>query len=144
MHQKLLEVLRCLSAVELNRLEKFLASPYFNTNDRLLQLFLFLKEYAPAFEEEKIELEALFAFLYPEKEFNKQQLVRLNSQLFKLVEQFISHEHLANDDFQREVTLLRFYEEQILDKHFQYTFSQLKKAISNDEIDTVLVCVSDM
>ena len=24
------------------------------------------------------------------------------------------------------------------------TFSQLKKAISNDEIDTVLVCVSDM
>lgn len=127
MHQKLLEVLRCLSAVELNHLEKFLESPYFNSNERLLQLFLFLKDFAPAFDDHQMDLESLFLLLYPEKEFDKQHLVRLNSQLFKLVETFISHERLTDNTFQREVECLRFYEERNLDKHFQSSFAQIKK-----------------
>lgn len=129
MHQKLLEVLRCLSTVELNRLEKFLASPFFNTNERLLQLFIFLKDYAPAFDSQKIDLKKLFDFLLPAQKFDKQSIVRLNSQLFKLVETFISHQKLTSDPLRQELELLNFYETKVLDKHFQQTLTRLKKEL---------------
>ena len=82
--------LRQLSKHERKRFQKFVASPYFNTDQKLaaLQQFIFDNLESP----EQLRREVLFAHLFPESEFNYHAISNLVSYLTGHLEHFLQME----------------------------------------------------
>lgn len=126
MHKKLLEVLRVLSAKERGRFQKFVCSPYYNEQQELSQLLDAILVYAPEFDADRIDALILFQQIYTGQPFDRQRLNRLNSKLFKLMEQFIVAEQLNGLPQETHHHLLDFYLENGLDKQVEAHFRKLK------------------
>lgn len=89
---KNLKVIRFLSALdskELEEFEKFLRSPYFNSRDEVLGLFVILKKNYPEFPEAKIKKERVFKQLFPSNPYNEKKIYALGLALQKLITQFM-------------------------------------------------------
>ena len=127
MHKKLLELLQKLESADWNRLEKFMHSPFFNESELMCRHFEYLLQFAPDFGDEKLNAEACFNFHFPDKTFDKAVVNKLNSQLFKLLENFLSHKQLENDNFEKDYQLLQYYEREMLHKHYESTFKRLSQ-----------------
>ena len=128
MHKKLLELLRKLNPAELLRLEKFLHSPFFNESEMMCRHFTFWKQFAPDFNVEQLSAEEAFQFHFPKEPFDRVLINKLNSQLFKLVENFLAHQQLEQNDFEKGFQLLQFYEAEMLEKHYDSIYKRLLKA----------------
>ncbi len=127
MHTRLLELLRRLSPAELAAFETFLASPFFNRNEKAPAMFRYLSRFAPGFEDAELHAEGAFAEVWGhDKPFDKAALNRLNSQLFKLAEQFIAHSAMETDAIRRNLYLMRRYEELGLESHLHATWQRLE------------------
>lgn len=97
MHQtKLIQLIRRFDKNEAKQFEIFLASPYFNTSEKLLTFYKILLTYHPDFESVKIDKEKIYKRLHRQSEYNDQTMRELISSLFKLAKEFISHQHLKN------------------------------------------------
>ncbi|MBK7869752.1 MAG: hypothetical protein IPJ74_03235 [Saprospiraceae bacterium] len=127
MHHKLQELLRSLPEKELNRLDQFIFSSFFNENERLTALYSYIRSFAPHFSAPALSAELAFQHLFPNEEFDQDLLHKLNSQLFKLVENFIAHRQLDQDSAAKDIQLLRFYNRTLLPKHFTGTLNRLDK-----------------
>ncbi|MCI5082515.1 MAG: hypothetical protein MRY78_12525, partial [Saprospiraceae bacterium] len=91
-HSKLLELVRKLDGYQLNRLEDFLQSPYFNKNETIQQLFQLVRAGMEAEASEALDKEQIFGLLFPGKKFQPARLNYLANQLFQLTEQFLKTE----------------------------------------------------
>ncbi|MEZ4883936.1 MAG: hypothetical protein R3E32_04280 [Chitinophagales bacterium] len=127
MHKKLITLLQRLDANEINKLEQFLQSPYFNENQQLIALFYFLKNHYPTFDEKHCSAEQAFAAVFPHQKMDKPKLNRLNSELFKLTEKFLVHEFVEKDKGKFQLQLLQIYQHLSLPKHFESTYQRLQK-----------------
>lgn len=130
MHQKLLELLRYFSESDLNRLDKFMFSPFFNESERLTALYNYIRQFAPDFLFPENMAKTVFAHLFPGRDFDQALLNKLNSQLFKLVETFLAHHQLEEDRFAKDLHLLQFYNQVMLPKHITSTLSSLEKLLN--------------
>lgn len=126
MHQRLLELLQYFSTAEISSFKQLLGAPFFNENERLVTLFEFIQQFAPKYEAPNLNAEAAFAFLFPAEAFDKKVVHRLNSQLYKLAEQFVALEMIKKNTFQRDLHLLRYYEDALLSRHFESTLHRLR------------------
>lgn len=101
MHKgKLVEILQSLRPLEMNRLRKFVQSPFHNSNEQIEQLFDFLHRFYPKFTSRKLEAEYVFSRLFPEEKYTHKthpKLLKLASGLFLLVKDFlVINEALGN------------------------------------------------
>lgn len=96
---KLIQLLSKLDTNQLKAFDGFVLSPYFNTNKRIIDLWKYLKKYAPSFDSAKFTKEKAFKATYPKEAFNENNLRQLRSKLLKLVEEFLAIERFKNDDF---------------------------------------------
>ncbi|NRB48105.1 MAG: hypothetical protein HRU41_10565 [Saprospiraceae bacterium] len=126
MHKKLLEVLRVLSAKERGRFQKFVHSPYYNEQQALSQLLNAILIFAPDFDAYQIDVPSLFQQVYPGQPFDRQSLNRLNSKLFKLLEQFIVAEQLNGLPQENHHHLMDFYLDNGLEKQVEVQFRKLR------------------
>jgi len=94
---KLIALLRTFSAAELRQFGDFIASPFFNKRQELVQFYRLLRQCAPEFADEQVDRQRLFHLLYPNDSFNSKQVDYLSSFLLKLAEQFIGHQHYQSD-----------------------------------------------
>jgi hypothetical protein len=95
---KLFRFLSSLNSEELRSFRKFLESPYFNTNEILINLFDWLRPYHPTFKNAKLTKENCFIKLYPDgKKYSPAKVNDNLSKLTKLTEEFLAHETLKND-----------------------------------------------
>lgn len=130
LHTRLLELLRRLAAPELSGFDKFLESPFFNANEKVLNLYRYLLVFAPGFEHPKLNTDAAFAQIWgADKPFDKAALNRLSSQLFKLAEQYLAFSALAEDENRRMLYLLRRYETLELDDHFSSAYRRMEQKL---------------
>ncbi len=92
---KLLSLLQHLSGRQRSRLRKFLQSPYFNEQERVLQLFDLCDGALRQGPEAVAELDKTFvwAHLYPGERLDEAQLRRLSSELTQLSLDFLAQEH---------------------------------------------------
>jgi len=89
-NNKLLSIIDTFSKVELNRLSKFIDSPYFNVNDDITILYkTIISKFEKGLEFEK---EELWQPIAKSKEFDSLRLRKISSDLLKLVEQFLAQE----------------------------------------------------
>lgn len=95
---KLFTLLRALSKKEFRQLEKYLQSPYFNTNEQLCQFWAFLEPYQPEFRHENLQKKQLFEFLFPGQVYNDGKVRKLMTAMSSTVEDFLLQEHLKKRD----------------------------------------------
>lgn len=87
-NSKLYLVLSTLNKLESNRLRKFIASPFFNKNETIVELFdliVWQIEKDKALEKEKV-----WAKICPETPYDDVRFRKYNSDLLKLVEDFLA------------------------------------------------------
>ena len=87
---KIYKALQYFNAYELNRFEKFIRSPYFNSNETLIELFRVLREDIKKPQDFLSKL-GTYEIIYDER-YNDAKLRRTNSQLLGLLERFLAQE----------------------------------------------------
>lgn len=131
MHKsKLIDKLRLLSKDELRDFTRFIESPYFNTDKRMIPLFDYLKKYHPEFDSEKLDREYVAAKLFPEwkeKKYNK--ISHLMTTLSQLVSDFMTIKELENDRLEWQQLELKAYKRRQGDWFFDSTAKKLNKAL---------------
>ena len=127
---KLIRLLSSLNHKEIKSFEKFICSPYFNTDTSLIRLFQYLKKQFPLFPDEKISMEVIFQKVFPERPFDKKELGYLMSNLIRLAEQFLGLENLKKKEALFEFQVMEELVERKLDKNYTYLFKKTKKKLA--------------
>ena len=104
---KLLRLLRALSAEEWKAFEKFAASPYFNMGRNYLPLFRLLKAFVLKDNPVWPDDEKIYSNLFPGKLFNKSVAATMLSGFARLTEKFLVQLDYDTSAEGREVSLLR-------------------------------------
>jgi len=124
---KLILILSTLSKKEFKDFQAFVASPFFNKNQNLLVFLDHLAGYQQNFDADKLEKEPFFKKHYPGEEFEEQKLRYLQSDLTKLLEEFIAYTEYSKDDFRRKYHLLQGFNQRNLDKFFLQEIDSIRK-----------------
>jgi hypothetical protein len=90
---KLYQAIIQLNGHELNRLHRFILSPYFNRNDATINLFEWIKEDLKQDKKEEPSKERLWKICFgPTEKFDDGRMRKLQSDLLRLVEEFYAQE----------------------------------------------------
>ncbi len=128
---KLIKILAVFSASELRRLKDFVASPFFNKNEKIQLLFDFIIRYAPDFNHPKLTEENAFAYVFKNELFKQQAITKLSSKLYKLIYTFIHLEKDKEKGLQADINFLNFLNERELIHEYTQHLNHVKKGIDN-------------
>jgi len=115
---------------ELRDFARFIESPYFNTDKRMIQLFDYLKTYYPEFESKELDRAYVAGQLFPEwkeKQYNK--ISYLMTDLSQLVSDFMTVRELENDRLEWQQLELKAYKRRHGDWFFNSAVKKLNKAL---------------
>ncbi|MFK7984186.1 MAG: hypothetical protein AB8G86_29700 [Saprospiraceae bacterium] len=129
---KLMLLLKQFEIKELKAFDKFIHSPYFNTNETLTQLWLLLKKYAPNFDAPQLANQKVFKKLFPKTTYNEKRLRQLRSQLFKLVEAFLAIERFKQDRFSFKKGIGDAYLEKGMKDNFERKYDELQTSFGTE------------
>lgn len=129
MSNKTLEVFSQLSPQQMQRLGDFLASPYHNKNESLLELFQHLQKIHPAFPDEKITDAAILKSL--KIKCSKGELHNKFTKLLRLAEDFLSFEY-NRDEPLKKIGTLKAYKQLKLPAHFESLTAQIQKELDKE------------
>ncbi len=144
LRSSLLEILRTFSKKDLTKFEDFVASPYFNKKDNVRKLFLELKKFAPAFEDEHLEKEKVWLKLFPGKEYNYGIMKNLIHDLTGLSEQFILLEHYSADTFRCEYDLIEAANSRNIQKFTSGKIDQFEKRVKSEPAPDKYTIIDDL
>ena len=115
---KLNTLLSTLTVYELNRFGKFLHSPYFNEDEKLIQCFELL---SPALKKQSAPFmqKAIWKELFGAKKFNSLKFARLYSDLAKKLDEFLVHDSIRNNESERLKKIASIYNDRKLTNYFQ-------------------------
>lgn len=111
---KLYKALVQLSGHELNRLHRFIQSPYFNQSVAILNLFEWVKADLRGAKQESSK-EHIWKISFPNELFDDGRYRKLQSDLLKLVEDFYAQESFESNPIYKAKYLLEAIEERELD-----------------------------
>lgn len=102
---KVYSILLTLNSKQLNRLDKFVKSPYFNVNDALTSLYVILRGLLKGNIE--IDEKAAWLEIYQQKPFEQVKFRKMLSDLISLIEQFLMQEELSEAPLLKQNLLLQ-------------------------------------
>ncbi len=105
--EKTLTTLRRFSRKKMNLFLDFVASPYFNKNQRLLDFAHYLSSFHPLFPEESLALASIPSNILPPDKRNKKELSYLKSHLNKLLKTFIGQLHYQDSTNIQELDVIQ-------------------------------------
>lgn len=106
---RLIKLLKTLEEEELKRLLKFLKSPFYNANPRIVQLYEYLRKYHPEYQSPKLQKEKVFARLFPDKPFDYSKFTNLMSDFSQLLEEYLMLLEYKQDPFQQQKMLAKAF-----------------------------------
>ncbi len=133
---KVVHLLRSLDASELESLERFVDSPYYNQEEPVLRLFRLLKRFYPAFEAPELNKKSVFQKVFPGQTYDDKQLRYLMSDLNKLAEQFLGVQELEQTPYRATLAQLERLSAKGLDKGYRQVARNLKKELENPRVDS--------
>src|SRR5210317_1819241 len=112
---KVYNVLTKFSAYELNRLQKFVESPYFNKNENCILLLLLIRKSIKKgiVAEEK---SSFWKSIFSSKKYDDLKFRKLCNDLLKLIEKFIVYEEFENNPLHQASYLVKAVSKQKLEK----------------------------
>ena len=122
---KLVSLIKTFDAKELRAFKDFVASPYFNKQESLINFYQYLKKWAAkGFPEERLKRKAVFQALYPAQRYDDKAMNHLMSQLLKLAEQFIAYRKMEQNNIALNYYTLSSYVERKLDKPYNHILNR--------------------
>lgn len=114
---KLITLLKTFNKYELNRLRKYVESPFFNENQLLVDLFDVIDNFLRSSRTE-LEQKVVWKKIFDKKPYNDTKFRRLCSDLNKLAQDFLAIEDFKNQPLAFESYQLRLLNSKGLDKHY--------------------------
>lgn len=130
-NNKVIIALSALNVYELNRLQKFIRSPYFNKNDKLTSHFDYLFHLIKQDELGNLVKEKLWEATHPKKKFNDTKFRKLNTDLLRLIEEFLAIEGFQKNPLHKANYLLKAIAEKKIDKLYNSTINTVKRLSKN-------------
>lgn len=119
---KLIQVLRVFSTKEIKKLYEFIDSPFFTKNEKVVNLFVYLKKYTQNWESKGLQKEKVYTAIFKEKEYNSSKFNQLCFEALDMVEEFYLHLYINKEDVPSYQPLLTFYLKHNLPKHYEALF----------------------
>lgn len=121
-----------LSEAELKELGKFIRSPYFNSNKKLIKLFELIKAEFPEPDEKKLKKEFLYEQLFDGRPYNEQIMKNLSSQLYGLCMEFLAVNKYRNRNANDlELDILNELNTKRLDNIFHSRLKHLERSLED-------------
>lgn len=133
---KLYQILSSFTKIEQNRLRKFVQSPFFNPSQALVQLFEYLIEDINQNAQTPLEKEDIWNILEPESSYDDVRFRKYNSDLLKLVENFLSQEVLEENKIAKSILLLEALKKRKLDKLFSSSIRTARKLLEENPVQS--------
>lgn len=124
---KLFQILAQFDKLEQNRIRKFIQSPYFNKDRVVLALFELMAEEINDPTNKIWTKEKIWDALVPELPYDDARLRKYQSDLLKLVEQYLIQQEFENDSFTAQTYLLRSIRKKKLKKLHNSTLKTVKE-----------------
>lgn len=124
---KLISLLKTLNKKEFKDFQLFVGSEFFNKNKNLIVFVEQLSMYQGQFDSEKLDKDLFFKKHYLGEEFEEQRFRYLQSDLTKLLEEFIAYNEYAENSFQRKYFLLEGLKKREQGKYFLQELESIKK-----------------
>jgi len=110
-----------LSIYELNSFKKYLESPYFNMNERLITLFEIYADHIRRASDEELSKEDIWNVVYPDKKYSDPKLRKLNSDLLRVFEEFLAQKTFDNNRFLKSNLILQAIRKRKIEKLYKST-----------------------
>jgi len=134
---KIILLLRRLSKQELLHFRDFLASPYFNNKNKLVQLYDKLVKYAPGFDENKIDRVNIYKHLYPSSRFNAQVYKNLSSELYLLAREYMAVSNYRANEYAQSIDLLEKLESYGADELYKTELKNLREKLNKSKYNDI-------
>ncbi len=125
-NSKLIKLLKTLSTKELNQFKKYIRSPYFNENQKLIRLTDHILRYAPIYRHKALNKETVFNQFFPGKSYDDLVIRHLISEILHLLNGFLKISGFRNNEASQQIQLLQEYRRRGLTKNFEKTYNKSK------------------
>lgn len=133
--EKLAGILKTFSCEEIKVFEKFLLSPYFNSNKNYVRFYKELVGFYPDFKSDLLSLKYIFNRLFPGKEFSSHTMWNLSSGLEKLAEEFLIQSSLKDQEFERLKLIITKLGLKRLDKLYLKKLGEMEKLLDKSLVE---------
>jgi hypothetical protein len=130
---KLISILKKLDKKEQKVFLDFLDSPFFNRREELKHLGQYLTENLET-HPKKLNKSKVWENLYPGRPFHDQQLRLQMSELFKLLEQYLSVNTFLSYQSLVQQQLLRTYRQKNMKKYFEQTIVKARRTLEGQSL----------
>ena len=123
---KLFSLFNTLDRREIREFSRFVRSPFFNQQEKVVQFLDFLAEYRLYLKLTPTK-EKAFSVLYPNEAYSDVKIRLLMSTLHRLLEHYISYQAFFQDDINPKILLAGAYRKRGLPQHFQRCVRQIRQ-----------------
>lgn len=102
-----ISLLKTFSSLEMNQFEKFLESPFFNSNKNITLMFGLIAPYYADFEDENIHRRKIFKKLFPDEDYDDGKVRYYTCELLRLAEDFLAEINMKKERFIYEINSLK-------------------------------------
>ena len=105
-NNKLITILRHFKKTDFNQFSKYINSPYFNKSRQLIHFFQVVEKGIHSSKESALEKHKIWKKIFPDQNYNDVRFRKLNSDLLKLVEGFLSQQIFDENKLQKAANLI--------------------------------------
>ncbi len=127
-----IKLLKSFSKNEIREFEKFISSPFFNSQTVLINLYNELVRFHPEFKENDLSKEKIFESIFRDKVFNDTLFRKYISNLMKLAENYLIYKNISENEDRRITCLLDQFDKKHLTGFFEKQMTKTEKNISEN------------
>ena len=128
-NSKLVLLLESLDEKELQNFGRFLKSPYFNQDERLIKLLKSLAKFHPNISDRFKDKLELFCYVFPNEKYNEKNFRYLLSDLNGLAEQFLGVQSMRRQSLEVDIRIMDELSKRNLKKAYQNKVRQFDKKL---------------
>lgn len=123
-----------LSPVEMNRLTKFLESPYFNKNEKLLKIYYSVETHLRDLNSGELKKVEIWNQIYPQVKYEDDKFRKHCSQLIHLIEDWLALEVYLQNPLNKAKHLLEAINNNKIEKLYSSSISSVKLLIQKQNL----------
>lgn len=132
----LFKLINNFSVKEFIEFEKFIKSPFFNSSERIIKLFYYLKKFYPSVNDEILNNQKIYEKVFPGKKFDDLNFRKLVSDFNKIIEKFLIQKQLDKNSYFKNILLSESLKEsgdkEVFNKISSKLLSELENKFNKD------------
>ncbi|MGB0839233.1 MAG: hypothetical protein ACPGXL_03775 [Chitinophagales bacterium] len=123
-----------LNPKEIKRFEEYVRSPFYNKNEKVIQLIQIIRKAYPNWQSRSLANKKVFAKIFPKERFDERKVRYIMSYLTKLLEGFMTYMELEADKIDQTRLFLVGLTKRELQNYFEANFDNVKVALDKTTI----------